>query len=89
MNFVRQQEAAQRAQQQAELDASKPAPAPPKPRIPTSELFKNQNAAQRKAADLMQAGDFQGAREALDEARQWENEIDERRNREGFTMFFD
>lgn len=89
MNFVKQQEAAQRAQQQAELDASKPAPAPPKPRIPTSELFKNQNAAQRKAADLMQAGDFQGAREALDEARQWENEIDERRNREGFTMFFD
>ena len=37
----------------------------------------------------MQAGDFQGPREALDEARQWENEIDERRNREGFTMFFD
>lgn len=57
--------------------------------LPVKEKQENRKRRWKGAADLMQAGDFQGPREALDEARQWENEIDERRNLEGFMMYRD
>jgi len=89
LDFAAQQQLQQQVQSQAQTEASKPAAAPEKPRIPTRDLYQNLQKAQRRAAELMQARDFEGARRELDDARRWEQEIHERYQREWFTMYRD
>ncbi len=70
--------AQQRAQEETERNAAvQPPPALPPLLSPMQELNNRLDAALRQAASRTQAGDFEGAREALQDARNLEKERDQ------------
>ncbi len=89
MDFARQQQAEQQAQERAQSQASAPAPAPQQTRLSRNQLFEKRNDARQKVNDLMRAGDFEGARQALDDVRHWDNEINERKSQNPFFWLID